>query len=206
MKVDSPEQESKFPEISEAPVSEQSKKRKRHADRRCPYCGALKLDRQPVRGPSGRLLTFFSIFPYRCRKCLRNANKFSFSPAILLVLVLMGGLAAGAVWIYTILPFNRFQQNTEAPTHVEAADGVRSNMGQLSPFEKMMVSKHQQTMDNETIIRLTKANIGTPIILKMIRNSNHEFDVSAQAIISLKAGGVDESVIFTMLDVTSDPR
>jgi hypothetical protein len=183
-----------------------AKKRDRTKDQLCSYCGAFRMDRQHKDGLLDFVLSLFSAYPYRCRKCLRMATKFFFTFRLVAVVLFLSGMVAAAVWGFSMLSQLRLGVNAEAPSHVEAAEGVRSNMGQLSSFEKMMLSKHQQTIDNDTVVRLTKSNIGTPIILKMIRNSNHDFDTSANAIIGLKNAGVDEAVIFTMLDLSSDPR
>jgi hypothetical protein len=182
------------------------KRADRWSNQRCFYCYQMTMDRQDGEDIGDFLLSLISAYPFRCRRCLRTDTKFFLSFRPFLVVIFIFGISFGGIfgvgWLYQHRPSTTMEGNS----HQEAADGVRSNMGQLSPFEKMMLSKHQQTLDNETILKLSKSNLGTPIIIKMMRSSNHDFDVSANAIIALKEAGVDEAIIFTMLDLSSDPR
>jgi hypothetical protein len=57
--------------------------------------------------------------------------------------------------------------------------------GQLSTFEQMMTKKPKATLDNATVLKLWRASVGSDVILQMIRTSNADYDLSANAIIEL---------------------
>ena len=171
--------------------------------RSCGFCGAKGIERQALITVNDRLLSWISLHPYGCSRCCRVGYRFSFGPLFWFNLLLLTGLCATIAFLSVGL---RARSLSLASSREAALEGVRANVGQLSPFEKLMVSKHQQTLDNATIVELTRSEISAPVILKMIRNSNHEFDLSATAVIQLKKSGVDESIIYAMLDSSPESR
>jgi hypothetical protein len=66
----------------------------------------------------------------------------------------------------------------------------------------MMLKKPRTTLDNATILKLWKAEVGTEVIVQMIRTSNPDYDVSSNAVIQLKQAGVDQTIILSMIDAT----
>jgi hypothetical protein len=61
-------------------------------------------------------------------------------------------------------------------------------------------------MDNATILKLWRAEVGRDVILQMIRTSNSDYDVSANAIIELKQDGMDQAIILAMIDASYRSR
>src|SRR5688572_25226920 len=57
-----------------------------------------------------------------------------------------------------------------------------------------------ETIDNKTIIEMSRASLSTEIILKKISSSRGVFDVSAAGLIALKTSGVDDAVIAAMME------
>jgi hypothetical protein len=94
-----------------------------------------------------------------------------------------------------------FRKEAAAQSQAELLARTRNSVGgQLSTFEQLMIQKPKQTLDNATIVRLWKANVGTSVILQLIRTSNSDFDVTANSIIELKQAGLDETIILAMVD------
>ena len=89
------------------------------------------------------------------------------------------------------------QDQAEALARARTAAG-----GQLSTFEQLMVHKQKTPMDNATVLKLVKANVGKDVILQMIRTSGADYDLSANAIIELKEAGVDPGIVLAMIDVS----
>ncbi|HXF43812.1 MAG TPA: hypothetical protein VNK26_08735 [Pyrinomonadaceae bacterium] len=56
------------------------------------------------------------------------------------------------------------------------------------------------TLTNEEVIALTKAGLSNSVIIGKIRSSKTNFDLSTNALIALKAAGVDDSVVQAMLE------
>ena len=97
----------------------------------------------------------------------------------------------------------RFREET-VPKESELLARTRTAVGgQLSTFEQMMIRKPNQTLDNAAIIRLWRANVGTPVILQLIKTSNADFDLTANAIIDLKQVGIDETILLAMVAATN---
>lgn len=57
-----------------------------------------------------------------------------------------------------------------------------------------------ETIDNKTVIDMSRAGLSTEIILKKISSSRGVFDVSASGLIALKTSGVDDVVIAAMME------
>jgi hypothetical protein len=107
-------------------------------------------------------------------------------------LLLAGGLA------YLVVVVKPGGIRDSSPSTGDALERARA--GGLSTFEQMMLRKPRATMDNATILQLWHANVGVDVILQMIRTSNPDYDVGAEAIIELKKAGVDERIILAMID------
>jgi hypothetical protein len=64
----------------------------------------------------------------------------------------------------------------------------------------LVASAQTESLDNQTVIGLTKAGLSAEIISKKISSSRPVFDTSAPALIELKRAGVDDSVIALMME------
>jgi len=62
-----------------------------------------------------------------------------------------------------------------------------------------------EVLTNENVTAMAKAGLSASIIIAKIRSSRTDFDVSADALIALKSGGVDEDVIAVMIDSSKAP-
>jgi 4-amino-4-deoxy-L-arabinose transferase-like glycosyltransferase len=123
--------------------------------------------------------------------------------AALLVLGTVGAL----VYMWNDLGLGNLRPTTATQDTAEALARARSAAGgQLSTFEQMMIRKPRLTLDNATILKLWRANVGPTVILQMIKTSNPDFDLSANAIIELKQAGVEQSVIMAMIDFSYTQR
>ena len=63
-----------------------------------------------------------------------------------------------------------------------------------------------ETIDNRTVIEMSRAGLSQEIILKKISSSNSAFDISAPGLITLKTAGVDEAVIAALMERSEQPR
>jgi hypothetical protein len=57
-----------------------------------------------------------------------------------------------------------------------------------------------ETINNQTVIEMSKAGLSTELILRKIASSQASFDLSSNRLIELKKAGVDDAVINSMLD------
>lgn len=64
----------------------------------------------------------------------------------------------------------------------------------------IVVSAQTESLDNQTVIGLSKSGLSVEIISKKISTSRPAFDVSAPALIELKKAGVDDAVIALMME------
>lgn len=165
----------------------------------CSKCGAKELQRRP-RTFSQKLL---ALYPYVCLNCTHRENKFRLNLGTIVRVLLLVGVP-GALGYFAVHPtwFHRtgedFSQNA-----ADALSSARTSSGGLSTFEQMMLRKPRATMDNASILRLWKANVGTYVILQLIHTNGADYDVSANAVIDLKQAGVDQSIILAMIDATN---
>ena len=173
--------------------------------RACKLCGANEWRRQ-TRTFWDRLVGLQS---YQCGKCTRRRKRWRsvYFSVFRLVLVLGIGAAGFLLWRGApSLPF-RVKDQAASGSEAEALARMRSSVGgQLSAFEQMMAKKPKGTLDNATVLQLWKANVGTNIILQMIRTSNADYDLSAGAIIQLRQSQVDQSIILAMIDSSYTAR
>jgi|GEM_PF-3287234 len=61
----------------------------------------------------------------------------------------------------------------------------------------------QETLNNESVIKLAKAGLSDDLIVSTINTSQGHFDTSADGLIALKAGGVTDRVVSAILIKTS---
>jgi hypothetical protein len=169
----------------------------------CSKCGAKELQRTPRRF----FHTLAGLYPYVCVRCAARESKFRRGPGTL-IRALIVFLVAGAIVIVVQRPaWLSFRHADESSTSTtEALAQARTSAGGLSTFEQMMIKKPRSTMDNSTILKLWKANVGPNVILQLIRTSNPDYDVSASAIIELKEAGVDQTIILAMIDASYNTR
>jgi hypothetical protein len=65
---------------------------------------------------------------------------------------------------------------------------------------EQMKKRSKVTFNDATIIKLSKAHVNTDVILKLISNSNADYDLSANSIINLQISQLDPSIILAMID------
>ncbi|HXE61974.1 MAG TPA: hypothetical protein VN519_00445 [Bryobacteraceae bacterium] len=169
----------------------------------CQRCGEKELQRR-TRTLGHKL---FGIYPYVCIHCANRENKFRLKPGLILRAVFLILVPGAIAWFWTHpFSFHPGDENAASGSNADALARARTTAGGLSTFEQMMVKKPRTTMDNQTILKLWKANVGTNVILQMIRTSNSDYDVSASAIIDLKQAGVDQAIILAMIDASYASR
>jgi hypothetical protein len=151
-----------------------------------------------------KLDQLMSFYPFACDHCGNRESRFRLTASAIVRLLILCAVPAGA-WLWKHPPafLNRAdnavnttsqQDQSEALARARTAAG-----GQLSTFENLMLRKQKIAMDNATVTKLVKANVGKDVILQMIRTSAADYDVSASAVIELKQGGVDQAIILAMI-------
>ena len=60
-----------------------------------------------------------------------------------------------------------------------------------------------EVLTNDSIITMVKAGFGEEVIISKIKVSQNQFDLSTQALVTLKAQGVSEAIIKTMVDASA---
>ncbi len=63
----------------------------------------------------------------------------------------------------------------------------------------------QQTLTNDTILKLAKAGMGDDVVINMINTQPSGFSLAADDLIALKTGGVSDKVIAAMLARNANP-
>lgn len=164
----------------------------------CAKCGAKELQRKP------RQLyhKFLALYPYTCLHCKNRETKFRMKIGFVIrmfFLIAIPMVAAYFVMNPGALPFRHQDDSSGA---ADALSRARTTAGGLSTFEQMVTKKPRTTMDNSTVLKLWKANVGTNVILQLIRTTTPDYDVSATSIIELKEAGVDQSIILAMIDAS----
>jgi len=114
----------------------------------------------------------------------------------------IGGLSYAGVYVYE----HPILIGLDRDTHNSADALARSRSEGLSAYEAMMLKKPRTTLDNASILRLWKANVGASVIVKMIQTSNPDYDLNANAVIELQQAGVDQAIIVAMIDATYASR
>jgi hypothetical protein len=67
-------------------------------------------------------------------------------------------------------------------------------------FLCISINAQTETLNNRTIVEMSKIGLDKEIILKKINDSPNNFDISANALIDLKKEGIDNAVINLMLE------
>jgi hypothetical protein len=169
----------------------------------CGRCGAKELQQ---RKPKRLLHRLSSVDLYVCARCGHRTHEVRLTlwtvPGVIFCAALIGAIVYFSAHITTF----RWGPGATSPGATEAMDLARASVGGLSTFEQMMIKKPRSTLDNATVLRLWRANVGPNIILQLIRTSNADYDVSANSIIELKEAGVDQSVILAIIDASYDAR
>jgi tetratricopeptide (TPR) repeat protein len=62
-----------------------------------------------------------------------------------------------------------------------------------------------EILTNDAVVSMVKAGLGEEIILNKIKNSQAQFDLSAQGLVRLKESGVSEVVIKAMMEASAPP-
>jgi len=168
----------------------------------CGKCRTAGLTRRTTR--LVHLLTSF--YPYKCDRCGHRQKKFRLTPAILIPAILLGAtFVAGNLIRARLMRASESavgqQGQREALARARMAAG-----GQLSDFEKLMVQKSKQTMDNAAVVRMVKANMSQDVILEMIQTSVPDYDLSASSVIEMKAAGVDQTIMLAMINASNAKR
>ena len=183
------------------PTSEQST-----AERSAPPCPKCKHTAVlPVAQTVFEAILSFQRFQCgRCQYPRRSQFGWTAIPKALLALGLLGAavyLARSPRFLNYALSSRSSVGETERLAQARAAAG-----GQGSTFEQMMNRKPKATLDNAEILRLWRADVGTSVVLQMIRTSNGSYDVSTNAIIALREARVDQSIILAIIDANYNSR
>jgi hypothetical protein len=166
----------------------------------CLKCGSQDLR---VR-PRSFFHRVFSVAVFDCSRCDYHETRFSLSPATLIVPIILALMGGGTYYLLKTQVWIRGDEGTL--NTADALAKARSSSGALSTFELMMLKKPRNTMDNQSILQLVHANVGSAVITQMVRASNADYDVSPGAVITLKKAGVDESIILAMIDQSYNVR
>jgi hypothetical protein len=167
----------------------------------CLQCGTPELRCQP---PSF-VRRLFSLVVYNCGRCDYRETRFRFSIFTVIVPIVVGLLIVGTVYMVRYTTFAGAEEKPLATTP-DALARARASSGGLSAYEMMMLKRPRTTLDNATVLKLWRAEVGSDVILQMIRTSNADYDLSANAVIQLKQAGVDRIVILAMIDASYNAR
>lgn len=163
----------------------------------CSKCGYKELQRKS-RKFGHKIL---SLYPYTCLHCKHRETKFRMNAGVIVRAVLFV-VVAGAIGYFSVNPISFHKSDDSGTSAADALSRARTSAGGLSTFEQMVTKKPRTTMDNATVLRLWKANVGPNVILQLIRTTTPDYDISATAIIELKEAGVDQSIILAMIDAS----
>ncbi len=70
----------------------------------------------------------------------------------------------------------------------------------------MSMVTSDEVLTNESIIQLVKVGIDEDVIISKIQNSQHNFDLSVQGMVSLKSSGVSDRLMHFMMNPTRPPE
>jgi hypothetical protein len=192
-----PEQSTALPDRGPSPVQKQA----------CRKCATKDLKRQP-RSRFDRLLSLQS---YECIRCNKRQRKLQFRGAAVvafwavLALTVAGVLFRQSDWFVSRGWFPA--KNNAAQNDVDALSRARNAMGgQLSTYEQMMTKRPPTTLNNAAIIKLWKADAGTDVIVRLIRASNPDFDLTADGVVALRSAGVDRTIVLAMIEAAYTSR
>ncbi len=168
----------------------------------CRRCGAIELKRQRRE----IIDCLMSMQVLQCGRCAYRQREFKFHWTLPLIILFFVALIATPIVIIHMQP-SWLRSKDAAQSDLDSLSRTRNAMGgQLSTFEQMMTKKPRSTLDNATILKLWRASVGSDVILQMIRTSNADYDLSANAVIELRQAQVDRSIILAMIDASYTSR
>ncbi len=102
-------------------------------------------------------------------------------------------LLLAVVLVVTAVPVLHAQGAVEGPLpQLNRGSAVQDNTTAEPPT-------HSKTLDNDAIIKMTKAELGDDIILQMVRTQPGDYKTGADDLVALKNAGVSQAVISAML-------
>lgn len=120
------------------------------------------------------------------------------------VLGVGGGVFAAGVLAASLMTSNAVQEASTSQKQAAPADSVaRSSEGRPVPTQNGAVKLSPAIND---ILRLTKASVGSDVILAYIKNQPRAFNPTADQIIVLKEAGVSSDVLAAMVQHRPVPR
>jgi hypothetical protein len=168
----------------------------------CRRCGSIELKRQK----RSSLDCITSMQVLQCDRCANRQREFKFHWTLLFEILFFCALIVTPILVIKMQP-SWLRPKDTAQSDLDSLSRTRNAMGgQLSTFEQMMTKKPRSTLDNATILKLWRANVGSDVILQMIRTSNADYDLSANAVIELRQAQVDRSIILAMIDASYTSR
>jgi hypothetical protein len=187
-----------------APTHTTSSSAATYSTKPCAKCGAKELQRKPRK----LWQKLFALYPYVCLRCSHREIRFRIKPWGVIRLLVLVALPVGAAIVYKASPglFHKAPDDGAQAGGADALARARAAAGGLTAFEQMMIKKPKQTMDNATVLKLWKNNVGADVILQLIRTTTPDYDVSASSIIELKQAGVEQSIILAMIDASYTAR
>jgi len=171
----------------------------------CNHCLAPRLERRHRRGLWQGLLSLISVFPYKCRNCFRYQYCFVATGQLAQTLIILLLLATVGVLGSKVLKGMGSGCSADGAnmSEADAAYRARATTGGLTPFEKMMLAKKKQVLRNEDVSALVRSGVERALIIKMIQTSGNVYDLTPQGVMQLKHQGVDETIITSMIDHTT---
>jgi DNA-directed RNA polymerase subunit RPC12/RpoP len=166
----------------------------------CSRCGANEL--QPRLGTL--LLKLSGVTRFACRRCGHRESEYRPNLSTVGLFVLLVATVGSIVFFST--QSNIFQRNDDVAAGNESMALARTSAAGLSAFEKIMIRKPRTTLNNATVLRLWRADVGTDVILQTIRTSTADYDVGANSLIELRQAGVDKVIVLAMIDATYEAR
>jgi hypothetical protein len=167
-----------------------------HSTRPCTECGARELQRKP----RSFFQKLFALYPYVCLQCAHRNVRFRIKAWGVVRLLVLVAIPAGIV----LYREKRVESAPNARAHV--AGETRRNSGDPAASEQIITKKPRTIADNAAILKMWRANVGTDVILQLIRTSTPDYDLSATSVIELKQAGVDQSIIIAMIDASDKVR
>lgn len=168
----------------------------------CRRCGAIELKRQR----RTTLDCLMSVQVLQCGRCANRQREFKWHWTLPFLILFFCALIAGPILMVKLQP-SWFRPKDSAQSDLDSLSRTRNAMGgQLSTFEQMMTKKPRSTLDNATVLKLWRAGVGSDVILQMIRTSNADYDLSANAVIELRQAQVDRTIILAMIDASYTSR
>jgi len=161
----------------------------------CWKCGTFKQLKPQPRSFLHRIL---SLQRFRCDRCVGMQTSLRFDWTTVVRVFLLCALGAGAVMARKP---DWFRISTPTPRHQSySLKAASTTGGRLIAFEKGTSGPQKTTLDNAAILKLWQAGVERDVIVQMIRTSNGDYDISANAIIELRHEQVDSMVMLAMID------